>query len=217
MKIAILTQPLGHNYGGIIQAWALQQVLKNLGHEPTTIDRRADGNVPEAEFIACQLGAKGTVMQVMRFGVSILRKIIRVFVSPISQDLDLQYIMKCTPVFIDQNLRMSEPLDSTTNLKFHFELSDYDVVIVGSDQTWRPKYSPNIDNFFLDFLSGKKIKRIAYGSSFGVDEWEFTEDQTARCALLAQQFDAISVREVSGVDLCNKYLGVEATCSVPCQ
>ena len=42
MKVAIMTQPLGANYGGIMQAWALQQVLKGAGHEPVTIDRRSD-------------------------------------------------------------------------------------------------------------------------------------------------------------------------------
>ncbi len=34
MKIAIMTQPLGKNYGGIMQAYALQKVLKDMGHSP---------------------------------------------------------------------------------------------------------------------------------------------------------------------------------------
>lgn len=38
MKIAILTQPLNANYGGVLQNWALQFVLRQLGHEPVTID-----------------------------------------------------------------------------------------------------------------------------------------------------------------------------------
>ncbi len=39
MKIAILTQPLHTNYGGNLQNFALQKVLKDMGHEPVTIDR----------------------------------------------------------------------------------------------------------------------------------------------------------------------------------
>ena len=39
MKIAILTQPLLYNYGGILQNYALQCVLKNLGHDPITFDQ----------------------------------------------------------------------------------------------------------------------------------------------------------------------------------
>ena len=38
MKIGILTQHFLLNYGGIIQNYALQQVLKKLGHEPLTFE-----------------------------------------------------------------------------------------------------------------------------------------------------------------------------------
>ena len=41
MNIAILTQPLHNNYGGNLQNFALQKVLKDLGHEPITIDRHS--------------------------------------------------------------------------------------------------------------------------------------------------------------------------------
>ena len=43
MKVAILTQPLGHNYGGLLQAYALQTYLKKLGCEVETLDRRVEG------------------------------------------------------------------------------------------------------------------------------------------------------------------------------
>jgi hypothetical protein len=42
MKIAIMPQPLGSIHGGIMQAWAIQQVLKTMGHELVTIDRRPE-------------------------------------------------------------------------------------------------------------------------------------------------------------------------------
>ena len=38
MKVGILTQHFLLNYGGIIQNYALQQVLKKLGHEPITFE-----------------------------------------------------------------------------------------------------------------------------------------------------------------------------------
>lgn len=43
-----------------------------------------------------------------------------------------------------------------------------------------------------------------------MNNWEFSKGQTSLCATLVKQFDAISVRESSGVDLCEKYLGVNA-------
>ena len=36
MRILILTQPLRNNYGGLLQAYALQQVLKSMGHDVVT-------------------------------------------------------------------------------------------------------------------------------------------------------------------------------------
>lgn len=197
MKIAIMTQPLGKNYGGIMQAWALQQVLKRMGHEVVTIDRQPDQ--PGMAYKAARLAYRAGMKAIGK------RK------APINFEKHLPTILQHTQSFIDQHLTMSEPLYNTKQLRAHFDRENYDAVIVGSDQTWRPKYSPNIYNFFLDFLEDKKILRIAYASSFGVDEWEYTEEQTKRCAELVKKFDAIGVREDSGVELCRKYLGVDAT------
>src|SRR5690606_22144408 len=87
----------------------------------------------------------------------------------------------------------------------------FNAVIVGSDQTWRPKYSPDIYNFYLDFLeNNNEIKKLAYASSFGTAAWEYTEEQTQRVSELAKQFHAISVSEAGGVDLCREKLGIEA-------
>lgn len=192
-----MTQPLGKNYGGIMQAWALQQVLKRMGHQPVTIDRQPDQ--PSFAYKAARLAYRAG------------KKAIGKRKAPINFEKHLPTILQHTQAFIDQHITMSEPLYSTQQLRDHFDRENYDAVIVGSDQTWRPRYSPNIYNYFLDFLEDKKILRIAYASSFGVDEWEFTDEQTKRCATLAKQFDAISVREDTGVELCRKYLGVEST------
>ena len=52
-----------------------------------------------------------------------------------------------------------------------------------------------------------KLPRIAYAASIGVDYWDFTEEETCRCAELLKNFIAVSVREASAVELCRKYLG----------
>ncbi|MNQ94642.1 hypothetical protein D3C85_1101650 [compost metagenome] len=82
MKIAIMTQPLGHNYGGMIQAWALQQVLKNAGHEPVTIDRRAD--------------AKGPVYHAARLGYRTLQKVLGKRHAPINDTCNHSPIAPCS-------------------------------------------------------------------------------------------------------------------------
>ena len=53
-------------------------------------------------------------------------------------------------------------------------------------------------------------KRIAYAASFGVDNWEFSDEQTLICKELIKKFDAISVRESNGVSLCKEHFNVSA-------
>lgn len=85
-----------------------------------------------------------------------------------------------------------------------------DAYVVGSDQVWRPVFSPCITNYYIDFDQRDHIIRIAYAASFGVDTWEYDRQAQQVCAGYAKKFDAISVREDSGVTLCRNYLGVAA-------
>ena len=40
MRIGIITLPLHVNFGGFLQNYALQQVLKEMGYEPITLNQR---------------------------------------------------------------------------------------------------------------------------------------------------------------------------------
>src|SRR5690606_26995758 len=113
--------------------------------------------------------------------------------------------------FLNKYINHSLLINAYKDLAEYFKNRKFNAVIVGSDQTWRPKYSPNIYNYYLDFLKdNNQIKKLAYASSFGTAEWEYTTEQTEKCKTLAKQFHAISVREHTGVDLCREKLGVEA-------
>ena len=110
--------------------------------------------------------------------------------------------------FTEKHLPLSEPWYGSS-------IPDCDCIIVGSDQVWRPKYTHLPGAYFLDFLpDDHAIKKIAYAASFGVDNWEFSPDQTERFSILVNRFDAVSVRESSGVELCKKYLHCPA-CQMP--
>ena len=89
------------------------------------------------------------------------------------------------------------------------KITDAEAIVVGSDQVWRPGYTKFPGAYFLDFASGQNIKRIAYAASFGVDYWEFSDEQTTEYGKLLKKFDHISVREVSGIDLCKKYFQLD--------
>ena len=195
-KIAILTQPLGHNYGGIIQNYALQKVLKQLGHQPETINRVGNRHTSKLRSILSK-----TKQFVYKY---LLQK-------NVLTKKQRELIIKDNVKFLKKYINRSVLINTNNDLSEYFKNNTFDAVIVGSDQTWRPKYSPNIYNYYLDFLKdNNQIKKLAYASSFGTAEWEYTEKQTKIVKQLAKQFHAISVREAAGVDLCREKLGVEA-------
>ncbi len=196
-KIAILTQPLGWNYGGIIQNYALQKVLKDLGYNSITIDRRNNSKLSKLE------------RKWLDFKVEVYYKINNIN-GLADTYYNIQRVSKYTNHFIKKYINKSESITSDHKLNQYFGKNQFKAIIVGSDQTWRPKYSPNIYQYYLEFLKDGATKRIAYASSFGTDEWEYTKEETIKCQQLAQKFDAISVRENSGINLCEKFLNVKA-------
>lgn len=198
-KIAILTQPLGPNYGGILQAFALQHVLREMGHHPITIDRR--GSQDRLRALA-SLAKGGLLWMTGR------QRRIRRWPSP----KESETICRHTNRFVSEHITTSVPITTTDKLRRYIEQGEFDAYIVGSDQVWRKAYSPWMPNYFLDFLpEDSQAKRIAYAASFGISKWEFTEAETQLYSRLAKRFDLISVREDSAVALCREHLGVEAT------
>lgn len=194
MRIAIITQPLRYNYGGILQNYALQLVLRRLGHDVTTIE------LPESERRSFSARIKEIIKNVLT-ALSDKEGRLLHFYGEWSDTLTLSTNMR---QFIKRHIKekkyQSYPISK-----------EYEAFVVGSDQVWRPMYS-NLDNAFLKFAEQwANKKRIAYAASFGTEEWEYTEEQTEKYKSLASLFDAISVREKSGIDICKKYLNVDAT------
>ena len=85
-----------------------------------------------------------------------------------------------------------------------------DTFIIGSDQLWYPPLYRYFGNFaFLDFIYEGK-KKIAFATSFGHTEWQGEEYERAEIEFLLKRFDAISVRETSGVNICRNLFNVSA-------
>lgn len=193
MRIGILTLPLHTNYGGILQAYALQTVLKRMGHEVVIIDE--------------------PIRQLKSSKKRICKRIIKKILGRTTTIFWEKYSFENYPI-VSQNINkfINQYLSRiVVNSPLELEETDFDAIVVGSDQIWRPKYYSEISNAFLDFAKDwKHLRRIAYAPSFGTDRWEYTEEQTKQIAELLHMFDAISVREESGIDLCQRHLGVKA-------
>ena len=202
MKIGILTQPLHNNYGGLLQNYALQQVLKGMGHEVETVDWFPEkaGALKEWLWQKKELLLSLTLKDRERPRYQLTNEEEAVIGSN-THHFTNRYITVCP-----QKVGRIEEFRSID------AVYKYDAYVVGSDQVWRPSYnSAMMTAMFLDFTNRKDVKRIAYAASFGTSAWEFTPAMTEECARLAKKFDLITVREKSGVDLCREHLGVEAT------
>lgn len=198
MKIGIIALELRYNFGGILQAYALQKVLRNLGHDVIHVDKIMEVSLGPW-YKKYPIYIKRSICKYI-LGKNIIIK------ADIEQNRISNAIAKNTDIFIEKYIRKIRIKDFS-----NFKEEDFDAIIVGSDQVWRPKYFfSKIENAYLDFAKEWKIKRIAYAASFGTEEWEYTEEQTNNCAALLNKFNAVSVRESSAVKLCNDYFGVKA-------
>lgn len=191
MKIGIITLPLHTNYGGILQAYALQTVLERMGHDVEILEEPHEYK-----------------------RASLKRYIRRVLKKCIGKRSVINYegfMRKWQP-------KVAIDIDEFIKTYIHRRIvkyntlreGEYDAFVVGSDQIWRPKYCSNILHSYLDFTKGWNIKRIAYAASFGINSWSYTEKETEICKSLIKQFNLVTVRELSAVGLCREYLDINA-------
>lgn len=199
MRIAIITLPLRVNYGGNLQAFALQTVLKRMGHQVETLQ------VEQKR----QLSYK-------RMPRVYLKRLIKkyIFKKPNTYVFEEQWwnnkAFPCMSFYSKQFLKKYVSIRYLNSIN-DIKESDYDCFIVGSDQVWRPCYfNFPIQVAFLDFTSGWKVKRMAYAPSFGTDIWEYSYEQTKECSELIKQFDFVSVRESSALNICKSKFNIEA-------
>lgn len=196
MKIGLLTLPLNSNYGGILQALALQTALRSLGHDVILLNR--ESRIYSSRF------PYGLLHDLKFYLKQLLNK--PNYYPSISQK---NRLTKKLQNFILKHFNQSESLCSDKLFQKYLIKENFDAIIVGSDQVWRPCYTDNIFNYFLE-IGDIGVKKIAYAASFGVDNWEYDESQTAKCRDLIKEFTAVSVRESSGKELCKEYLGLDA-------
>ena len=117
MKIGILTFHRAHNYGAVLQCYALQEVLKGMGHDVEVIDYRQK----KVEDI-CQIWRIKHIKSIM-FNLSELSKYI--------SDYKIRKTKRNVfSIFRNTYLRVSSPC-SLNNIPV-----DYDIYVIGSDQLW---------------------------------------------------------------------------------
>jgi Uncharacterized conserved protein len=177
MKIGVLTFHCAHNYGAVLQCYALQEFLKQQGHNVEIIDYRPHYLLAPYEIPFRRL--KESWFQRLKIVVADL---LMLFIR-------IKRFQKFSE-YIENHLHLS----STTIKRKEGIPSGYDAYVIGSDQVWS-SYITNLDSaYFGDFTKSSNAKVISYAASAGDrDVLSLWESDFLRNYL--QKFQAISVRE----------------------
>lgn len=181
MRIGILTFHCAHNYGAVLQCYALQEVLKGMGHAVEVIDYRPIYLTRAYKIISLhRIFSYNPLRFVKRF---------------ISECLSL-------PKRVKRFRKFDAFMNEYYNLSSRREISsDYDVYIMGSDQIWNPKITKGFDGYYFGYFPFSKGERkyVAYAASMETDHLSESAKEYLRKAL--NNFDAIGVREIQLADL----------------
>lgn len=188
MKIAIMTTwSYKNNYGSVLQGYALQKYLQDAGHDAYLI--RYYPSLREASLFRRLMSMSNPIKEIL----------LRLYVAKSDRRRRFDEFRK---VYIRHSLKLYH---SYEELKSDPPVAD--VYVVGSDQVWKVSAfsETKIRAFFLDF-GDTKTRKIAWAASFGTES--LTEAHIQKISHLMKQFEYISVRERSGIEICKK-CGIE--------
>lgn len=189
-KIGIITLHRVRNYGSILQAFALCQIIKELGHDPVVIDY-----IPERFRLRSDLFYVRPDRYTSKTGKK--NRIIKLFFS-IASILPRLYYYSRFAFFVKKNIPLSKR-QYFSNDQLKKAMFDFDIYMNGSDQVWNMAWENEVDkSFFLDFIPDNCI-RCAYAASFGKNC--LPDDEIKVMKPLIQKYSSISVREFSGINI----------------
>lgn len=185
MKIGILTFHKSINYGSVLQAWALQNLLLSFGYDAEIIDYEPECYEMKYGIYLPSYSLKSFVKNVLRFPIAKYRK----------------HKSRCFADFRAKELRLSKEKYGKASDPEELE-GKYDCLICGSDQIWNV-HAKDCDDFF--FLPNVSAKKIAYAVS--INTTDYTEprcnDEMKRWI---QDFSFLSCREKTGAERIKKFI-----------
>lgn len=176
MKIGILTFHRAHNYGAVLQCYALQQYLIQEGYDVYVIDY--NNKQLWSYYSWRDRGLEKNIKKnAIKFPIRLFRYIKR------RKKQILRYYKFVH--FQEHKLRLS---DKKSILKF-----PYDLILIGSDQIWNTSITHGFDPYYWGTFEKPSSTKVAtYAASLrGV--WEETRHKIIHDAL--KNLDGISVRE----------------------
>ncbi len=193
-KIGIITFHNAHNYGAVLQTYALQKILLN------------DNDVQIINYKNKAIENTYKLFKVNKENIFALGK------SIIGDFLFFYKDKKrfdCFNDFISKNFNLTKEFNNYESLKNN--PPKFDVYITGSDQVWNYDISRDVDAYTLNF-GDKNIKKLSYAASIGEDK--LSEKHIEHYMNNIKKLDYISVREEQTKPYLEKLTGKEV--SVTC-
>lgn len=182
MRIGILTFHGAHNYGSVLQAYALSAWLKDQGHDVQIINLR---NRAQKEAYRIYKHRSFTLRHAVDIAFTTLTYI------PRKRRFDsFEY-------FINNYLPITKQ-EYTSGQELKLTSLDFDAFIAGSDQVWNPACQDFESAYYLDFVGNDKL-RIGYAPSLGKED--FLQADKDLIKTLLRNVDYISCREARGTQL----------------
>lgn len=184
MKVAVITRHGVTNYGSLMQAVALQNVIEKLGHSCETIDYiRRDEDYASFEKTELKNKRKWNQNPISAGLYLILRQPGSIVVGKQFEKWRKEYLCMTRRYASAAELAEDKP--------------EADVYMTGSDQVWGPVVNGTYDDAYCLSFTGDGDKRTSYASSFG--RTVFDEERIAFFKHWLKRYDKISVREDSAV------------------
>ena len=188
MKIGILTFHCAHNYGAMLQCYALQEHLVSMGHSVQVINYQPTYLLKPYNVFDIDRILSKNVFKMIK---NILRELF-MLQKRIRRHRAFNHFLK-------NNIRISKLCDKQTIS------DDFDVYIFGSDQIWNPKITDGVDGMYFGcfpFPKGQNIY-ISYAASIGLDSIDSAYGEILKENL--KNIDHVSVREEAMVKLLKPY------------
>lgn len=184
-KVGIITFHRAYNYGAILQSYALSKKISEMNYECEIVD------VLDPVESSRKIGLK--------------RKLILFARNLIYFDRTLGYKKRCKKIdrFVKNNFNLSPEKYDAENIS---NANDkYKTFVVGSDQVWNLSFKNN-HIYLLDFVCESNY-RMSYAASFGYSQIPEKFLEHSRESI--KKFNAISVREQTGLSILKEQLGID--------
>lgn len=189
IKVGILTFHAAHNYGSMLQAYALQTFLTDLGIDASIINYR---------------GAAQSYLYMKPYKYWDKSLLLGRLKNPTLLIKNMKKWNKFEKFMLDfMHLTFRHSTIEGTICTIKEE--QYDVVITGGDQIWAVSNPDFYMGYFLPFYI-PKCRKVSYAVSIGDERWTNPQSIDFFFKSMLNDYDVISVREKSTADIISHIL-----------